>query len=213
MTERLSELIPNGRIIGADASQGMISAAKKLEKENLSFILLDINKMDFNGEFDVIYSNAALHWVKDHAKLLKNSLKALKPDGIIKWNFAGEGTGANFNDTLKSLMKSEEYKEFFTDFEWPWFMPSKAGYEELAAGAGFESVEIIYEIADRVFADADEMIRWMDQPCLVPFLARIPDEKKAEFRNKAIDIMKSKTMRPDGGCFETFRRINVKAVK
>lgn len=33
---------------------------------------MDINAIDFENKFDVIFSNAALHWIKDHESLLKD---------------------------------------------------------------------------------------------------------------------------------------------
>lgn len=45
---------------------------------------MDIDRMAFHNEFDVIFSNAALHWVKDHEKLLKNAYTALQPKRRIK---------------------------------------------------------------------------------------------------------------------------------
>jgi ubiquinone/menaquinone biosynthesis C-methylase UbiE len=39
LTKNLSALVPKGKVIGIDASEGMISEAKKLEKENLVFLL------------------------------------------------------------------------------------------------------------------------------------------------------------------------------
>lgn len=213
LTEHLSALVPNGKVIGIDASVGMINTAKKLEKENLSFICMDINDVGFTNQFDVILSNAALHWIINHKKLLENSFSALKMGGIIKWNFAGDGNCSNFFDTVKAVMKENTYKEYFIDFEWPWFMPSKAEYEELTANTEFKIIDISFENADRYFSDCDEMIKWIDQPSLVPFIKHIPDDKKESFRKKVIDIMIEKTKQPDGRCFETFRRINITAVK
>ncbi len=131
LTEQISRLVPRGKVIGIDASVGMINTAKKLEKDNLTFICMDINNMDFVDYFDVIFSNAALHWIKDHKRLLINCLTALKSNGFIKWNFAGEGNCSNFFDTVKALIIEDTYKEYFSDFEWPWFMPSKEEYEKL----------------------------------------------------------------------------------
>ncbi|MCL2157571.1 MAG: methyltransferase domain-containing protein [Methanobrevibacter sp.] len=213
LTEQLSLLVPNGKVIGIDASMGMIQTAKKCKKDNLSFIPMDINDMAFINDFDIIFSNAALHWVKNHEKLLKNSLAALKPNGIIRWNFAGEGNCSNFFDIVKSVMNENEYKEYFIHFEWPWYMPSKEEYEKLIAKAGFRNVHIAYENADRYFADSDEMTKWIDQPSIVPFIKCIPDRQKESFRNEVIDRMIERTKQPDSRCFETFRRIDVKAEK
>ena len=81
-TSLMAEILPNGEVVGIDASKGMIDAAEPKEKDNLRFILMDINAIEFENEFDVIYSNAALHWVKDHHCLLKNVQKALRTGGV-----------------------------------------------------------------------------------------------------------------------------------
>lgn len=66
LTEQLAQLVPNGRILGIDASAGMIDTAQKRVKSNLAFMQMDINTLDFENRFDVIFSNAALHWVNGH---------------------------------------------------------------------------------------------------------------------------------------------------
>lgn len=213
LTDQLALLVPDGRIVGLDASEGMIQTAMQNKRDNLDFIQMDINEMDYTNEFDVIYSNAALHWVKDHIRLIRNVYKALKPGGIIQWNFAGDGTTENFIHTVRALMKDDIFKEYFQDFDWPWFMPERAEYEKLIRDGGFSSVYVEEENADRYFTDTDEMIRWIDQPCIVPFLQCIPAEKKDRFRHDIIQAMIRKAKQPDGTCFETFQRIKVHAVK
>jgi len=213
LTEQLSKLVPLGNVIGIDASKGMIQSALKLKNKNLSFDCLDIDKIDFNEQFNVIYSNAALHWVKDHERLLRNCIKALKPNGYIAWNFAGHGTCKNFNTTLIDVMCFPEYKKYFTDFEWPWYMPKRDEYVKLVSSSGFTQYEVKEENKDRYFLDSEELIKWIDQPSIVPFICQIPDEKRKVFRKKVIDMMLSKTLLSDGQCFETFRRINIIAYK
>ena len=69
------------------------------------------------------------------------------------------------------------------------------------------------ENADRYFPDAEEMIKWIDQPSLVPFLAHVPDMAKKRFREYVIERMIEETRQDDGRCSETFHRINVSACK
>lgn len=213
LTEQLAELVPDGKILGIDASVGMIETAQNRVKSNLSFMQMDINKIDFDNEFDVIFSNAALHWVIDHKKLLNNTLKALKDNGIILWDFAGDGNCSNFYAVIREIMQKEEYRQYFTDFEWPWYMPEKNEYEKLIADIGFTSYSITEVNKDRYFSNADEMIKWIDQPSIVPFIKNIPDELKEAFRKEVIDLMLERTLQEDGTCFETFRRIKIKANK
>lgn len=213
LTEQLSFLVPNGHVLGIDASAGMIQTAKQFSRNNLEFHQMDIRDMSYADEFDVIFSNAALHWLRDHNSLLRSAYHALKPGGILLWNFAGSGSCLNFFETVRQIMAEENYQQYFKNFEWPWFMPCKTEYEELAASEEFREFSVTEEMADRTFADAGEMIRWIDQPSLVPFIQRVPEEKKEAFRTEVIEEMLRKTLRSDGTCFETFRRIRVNALR
>ena len=100
LTEQLSLAVPNGEVLGIDASIGMIETAKGIIKDNMDFQQLDINEINYENEFNVIFSNAALHWVKDHKRLLENAYQALKIQGIILWDFGSSGNCANFIDVI-----------------------------------------------------------------------------------------------------------------
>ncbi len=213
LTEQLAQLIPNGTVLGIDASTGMIATAQNRVKPNLKFMKMDINMIDFQNKFDVIFSNAALHWVKDHKKLLKNAFKALKDDGVILWDFAGDGNCSNFFGVIREIIQSDKYKKYFKNFEWPWYMPTKNDYTQIVADSGFSNYNIVEVNRDRYFSNADEMIKWIDQPSIVPFIRMIPDEMRAEFRDDVVKAMLDRTLQPDGSCFETFRRIHIKANK
>ena len=192
----------------------MIKEAKKLEKENLIFLLQDINEFNYENEFDLIFSNATLHWVKDHKKLLENCHKALKNNGYIRFNFAGDGNCQSFFAVVKEAMQYEQFQKYFTNYEWPWFMPKLDEYKELAKKSNFKDVEVWGENKDRYFSNEEEMIGWIDQPSIVPFLKYITEKKdQKEFRNIVVDKMIARTKQDDGTCFETFRRINVMARK
>jgi len=213
LTKEIAELVPNGNVTGIDASEGMIATASQMISGNLSFQRMNIDDIAFSNEFDLIFSNAALHWVKDHKKLLENCHKALKQGGFIRFNFAGNGNCSNFYAVIKKIMKDERYESFFSSFEWPWYMPAINEYKEEIDLCNFKDIRIWEENADRHFADAHEMIKWIEQPSIVPFLKLIDDEYKEDFKNEVINEMIEKTEQEDGRCFETFRRINVYAVK
>lgn len=152
-------------------------------------------------------------WVKDHKQLLKNTYKALKARGKILWDFGGAGNCANFLDVIQRKMSEDNHTKYFKDYEWPWFMPSKEQYTELISTVGFFSYTIRERNRARYFSNASEMIRWIDQPCLVPFIQQIPQELKETFRRAVIEEMLNRTRQPDGTYFETFRRIRIYAQK
>lgn len=213
LTEQLSLLVPYGKVLGIDASANMIETAKMICKNNLEFVHADINKINFENEFDLIFSNAALHWIKNHNQLLKNAYKALKTHGKILWDFGGLGNCSSFFDVIQNKMLEDKYAQYFKNFEWPWFMPSKSQYIELISTIGFSSYTIKKVNKDRYFSNVSEMIKWIDQPSIVPFIKYIPYELKETFRQEVIEEMVKKTQQPNGTCFETFRRIRIYAQK
>jgi len=214
LTLELSQRVPNGFVIGIDASKGMIEVAQKNKRDNLKFLLMDINILDLTEKFDLIFSNATLHWVKDHHKLWQNISHLLNDRGIVRFNFATDGNCSNFFKVVKEVIKLSEYKAFFNEFEWPWFMPNIEEYQDILSNFNFSRVEVWEENADRYFPNRDALVGWIDQPSLVPFLKYIDDDNiKQKFRNRVIIRMLEETLQEDGRCFESFRRINVKVQK
>jgi trans-aconitate 2-methyltransferase len=213
LTARRADLLPHGQVVGIDLSRGMIEAAQPKARENLRFIRMDINDLDFSEEFDVIFSNATLHWVKDHWRLYEKVRRLLCLGGRIRFNFAGAGNCSHFLRVIQEAMARPVFSSYVAGFEWPWYMPAVDEYAGLVLSSGLKDVRVWGENADRYFADVDAMIRWIDQPSIVPFLACVPERQKKEFRDCVVKRMVEETKQPDGRCFETFRRINVSAHK
>jgi trans-aconitate 2-methyltransferase len=213
LTVQLSKLVPNGEVLGIDASHGMIEAAELKQTENLRFVLMDINNLEINHQFDIVFSNATLHWVKDHQRLFSNVQRILHPGGVVRFNFAGDGNCSFFYKVIRESMALSGFAKYFEKFTWPWYMPAVEDYRALVKGAGFHTAQVWGENADRFFPDAEALIKWIDQPSLVPFMACIAEQDKAPFRDYVVRRMIEETEQADGTCFETFRRINLLARK
>lgn len=213
LTAQIADLVQQGVVLGIDASQGMIDAALSKERKNLTFCKMDINELNFRERFDLVFSNATLHWVKDHNQLLKNVRLSLRSGGRLRFNFAGDGNCSRFFSVIREAMARDEYQNFFSGFEWPWYMPTVDEYRALAEATELQDVHVWGGNADRFFPDEQSIIRWIDQPSLVPFLVSVPEPVKNEFRNFVVNRMLEETKQNDGTCFETFRRINISATK
>lgn len=214
ITNQLAKMVLDGKVVGIDASEGMIKTAlKDRALSNVHFEQKDINEISYEEEFDFIFSNAALHWVKDHTKLLKNTLQALKNNGSFRFNFAADGNCSHFYKIIRQAMSLELYSQYFADFSWPWFLPTIEEYQKLAKQAEFSRLEVWGENADRSFENSEAMTKWIDQPSIVPFLKCIPESEKEDFRNYVVSQMIEETKQEDETCFETFRRVNVRGEK
>jgi len=131
ITKELAERVPYGTVIGIDSSPSMLAAAKAHKTANRELLLLDINEMAFEDEFDIVFSNAALHWVLDHEKLLKKIYSALKPHGFARIQFACAGNAPTFIAVVRGVMELPEFVTWFKDLRWPWYTPNPEEYEAL----------------------------------------------------------------------------------
>jgi len=110
-------------------------------------------------------------------------------------------------------MSLDEFTACFAEFDWPWFMPGLEEYKKLLQDSPIREGNVWLENADRYFPNAAAIIRWVDQPSLVPFLPCLNEEDRPRFRDAVIARMLRETRQDDGTYFETFRRINVLAKK
>lgn len=212
VSTRLAERVPRGSVLGIDASAGMINAAQPLARPNLRFALQDIRTLDFEDEFNLIFSNSALHWLQDQSRLLAACHGALKDGGRFCGGFPGAGSAAGFIRAVKQVMGDPAYRRYFANFEWPWHMPEAGEYESLVWRAGFREVAVQVRINDRSFSAA-QFTGFIDQPAIVPFLAPVAEADKKRFRDEVLQAALKLTARGEGEYFEAFRRLEVFARK
>jgi trans-aconitate 2-methyltransferase len=213
VTRALAERVPQGFVLGIDNSRSMLEVASAHRRSNMAFELLDITDLPFEAEFDVIFSNATLHWILDHEQLLKKLHRALKPGGFMRIQFGGAGNIATLIEVLQRAMGEPAYARWFERFKWPWYMPELEEYERLLARSDFKHYRIWGEQKDRYFPDKESFMRMIDEPGLVPFLVPLPEALKQSFRDAVLEAVLERTKQRGGRHFERFRRINVYAEK
>ena len=81
-TEILHTRWPEAEIFGLDQSPEMIAAASK-SYPNGKWELADISTWTAESPFDIVFSNAALHWVPDHARLFPHLFAQVAPGGVL----------------------------------------------------------------------------------------------------------------------------------
>jgi trans-aconitate methyltransferase len=67
-------------VLGVDRSEEMISQARR-KFPALKFEAVDARELRFNPEFDAVFSNAVLHWIRQAKQVISGVAHALKPGG------------------------------------------------------------------------------------------------------------------------------------
>ena len=213
LTAELARRVPAGRVVGIDSSPTLLDATRDSTAPNLEFRRVAFEAMTFREEFDVAFSNAALHWVHDQHAVLTAILDALVPGGRTCLQLTGIADRARFPDVVRSCMAEAPFATAFAAFRWPWFDVQPDAYRAMLATVGFVDVEVLAGDVVVEFAGADEVRRWLEQPTLVPFLAVLDPHRRDAFRDLVVARMTAASSGADGVHREWFRRIAVTARK
>ena len=165
LTRSLADRVPRGVVLGVDAAPGMLEAARTKCGPNMAVRLLDLNALAFDGEFDVVFSNATLHWIHDHAPLLAHIHRALAPGGILRAQFGGDGNCPNFLECVRRQMAVPPFAQALAGFRWPWFFPGVSEYEALLSLSPFHEWRAWIEPKEQGFPTAEAIVGWIDNPC------------------------------------------------
>ncbi len=127
-----AEIASSGaQVIGLDSSADMLANARKNFPE-LSFVLADAAGFDFPEPFDAVFSNAALHWVKNAEGAAASMARALRPGGRLVAEFGGKGNIRSIQSALRAVLGPS------ADEQSPWYYPSIAEYSTVLEQHGLE---------------------------------------------------------------------------
>lgn len=172
---------PQAKVTGLDSSAAMLAAAKK-DFPHLTWIERDIAAWaDTNTEkFDLIFSNAALHWVPDHAKSFPKIFDAVAPGGALAFQVP-HSLAAPHQTCMRELPASAKWRARFPKPPAVWLVEPVGFYYDLfaarAAHVDLWLTDYIY-----VFDGVAGIVEWHKGAALLPFLKLLPDEAtRAEF--------------------------------
>ena len=129
LTAKLASL--GCHVIGVDASAQQIDAARKL---GLDARVMNGEALDFDSEFDAVFSNAALHWMRDPAKVIAGVNRALRPHGRFVGELGGHGCVAKIK---KALVEALNRRGVDGEAASPWYFPTVADYSQHLTRGGF----------------------------------------------------------------------------
>jgi trans-aconitate methyltransferase len=170
-------------VVGVDASADMVAAAQKC---GLDARVADGARLDFAAEFDAVFSNAALHWMKDDPDaVIAGVARALKPGGRFAGEMGGHGCVAAITIALIAVLERHGADGRSVR---PWYFPTVDDYRARLQRGGF-AVEYI-ELIPRPTPLPTDMAGWLDT-FAAPFLGRLPADERVGARDEAIAMLRS----------------------
>jgi trans-aconitate 2-methyltransferase len=207
VTAILAARWPGARILGVDTSAAMLARAAQVLPQ-ATWQQQSLAEWRAPSPLDLIYSNAALHWLPDHARLLRAILTSLRPGGVLAVqmprNFAAPShtlitevaREAPWRDRLEPLLRTP-----------PVATQAPAFYYDVLAPLA-DSIDIWESEYLQVFNGPDPVKEWTKGTALIPYLQRLDAEAASSFELEyARRLRDAYPARADGVTLFPFRRL------
>jgi len=181
LTARLHQTLAANETLGIDSSEAMLAQARPRAAGGLRFEAGDIAAFAAPAGYDLIFSNAALHWIDDHATLFARLTAALRSGGQlavqVPANFdhashvvaAQVAREAPFHDALGGRAHAERT-----------VLPPE-DYALLLERLGYAAQHVRLQVYGHRLAARDEVVEWVKGSLLTDYQRRLPPELFARF--------------------------------
>ena len=190
VSAEIASALPNGSVLGIDSSLSMVELSQKTfspdHNSNLRFQLCDAKEIPFNNEFDVVFSNATLHWIVDHQPVLKGIYTSLKHGGRILLQMGGRGNADVVKNVMASVVTQNEWKQYFANFQFAYGFYGPEEYNEWLLENGFTSVRAELIPKDGVHKSREAFAGWF-RTTWIPWTNRVPDNLRSIFIDQVVD--------------------------
>jgi trans-aconitate 2-methyltransferase len=212
-TEVIATHWPNAALQGIDNSADMVAAARKRMPAH-SFTLADLSDWQDEGPFDLILSNAVLHWVPDHESLLPRLARRLTPRGTLAIQMP-DNIDEPAHRLMRDIAAQPEFAAKLSDLGGTRTkVESPAWYFALLA-AHCSHIDIWRTTYHHVLEGGpDAVVEWFKGSGLRPFLSPLDPAEQAEFLRRYRDgIAREYETLPSGATLLPFPRLFIIAVR
>lgn len=196
---------PEATCVGVDSSEEMLATARRTDP-TVRWVRDDIRSWSPAELFDLVFSNAALQWLDDHATLLPRLFGRLRSPGALAFQMPAN-EDAPYQRAFEELTHRAAWKDVGSADEGSGGARSPEFYYDLLAGAA-RSVDLWDTEYAHVLPDPAAIVDWTRGTALRPWLARLADPARRERFLKEYEaaIARAYPRRTDGRVLFPFRR-------
>lgn len=202
LTLRLADALPQSRVLGIDNSETMLEKGRKLSRPGLRFELRPIEALE--GDWDVVFSHAAIQWVDDHRDLIPKLFAHVRSGGQLVVQVP-----SNHDHPVMHLIVETAAQSPFREAMDGYYRESPVlrlqEYAEILYRIGGKQLNVFEKIYPYVLQDSDALADWTSGTALVPYMERLPVELHELYMKEYRERLKLRY--PQSPVFFGFRRI------
>jgi SAM-dependent methyltransferase len=168
---------------------------------------MDGHALQFDREFDAVFSNAALHWMKQPALVVDGAWRALKPGGRFVGEFGGHGNVATVVAALEAALRERGIDAATFN---PWYFPTDEEYRALLAARGFAvNTSTLFPRPTPLPGD---VVGWLET-FAQSFAAALASSARATFFDEVMESCRPKLCDSEGRWHADYVRLRFSATK
>ena len=202
LTEKLQAL--GCQVLGVDSSAEQVAAA---QAKGLQVQHIDAEQLAFAACFDAVFSNAALHWMKQADAVIQGVWQALKPGGRFVAECGGEGNVYSIRQALYATLQDYGIDPQPLD---PWYFPSIGDYQARLQQQGFEVVTI--DLIPRPTPLPGAMTAWLET-FAESFTQALPFSQRGAFIAHVQERLRPQLCNAAGDWTADYVRLRFRAIK
>jgi len=180
LTAKLVEL--GCDVVGVDGSAEQIAAARA---RGIDARVMNGERLEFDGaDFDAVFSNAALHWMKRADDVIAGVWRALRPGGRFVAECGGSGCVATIERALDRALARRGVDSRTVN---PWYFPTVNDYAARLARQGFAIRSIA--LIDRPTPLPGDVTGWLDT-FAESFSAALPANERRAFLEEVQEMLR-----------------------
>lgn len=205
VTRVLMERWPDAEVIGVDDSAEMLAQAAK-DLPGARWMRQSLADWKPTRPADVIYSNAALHWLPDHRQLFPRLVTCLAPNGLLAVQMP-RNFDAPSHTLITETMLSPRWKPKFTGLQMSPPVAEPSEYYDLLAPLA-KSIDIWETEYTQVLEGRNPVAEWTKGTWLKQFLDMLPESDRDAFEEDyAARVRLAYPQRADGRTLFPFKRL------
>lgn len=210
VTAAIATRVERGFVVGCDLSENMTRAASKSlgGGATSAVVCADLSTLPFRGTFDLIFSTATFHWIRDHDRLFAELRAALRSGGRLEAQCGGGPNLATIHARADALAATEPFRAHFASWEEPWLFASPDETARRLDRAGFTAIDCWLEHAPTSFPDSDRFGGFIESVVMRPYLARLAD---STLRRAFLDAIVAGAARDNPAFTLDYWRLNISA--
>lgn len=176
LTQVLHERLQARETVGLDRSARMLEGATRGESPaGLRFIVGPIETFSPDEPYDLIFSNAAFHWVDDHPALIARLARALAPRGQLAFQVPAMHDAVS-HTLAEELTDVEPFRDALAGWHRPQPVLTPGAYAATLYRAGFTEPQVRLVVYPHVLEDAGHVVEWMKGTLLTEYARKLPPD-------------------------------------